>query len=51
MLRSDVILISDTSIIDNNTPSISTGLRGLSYVEVEVTGRIETFIPVYMVGQ
>lgn len=38
MLRSDVILISDTSIIDNNTPSISTGLRGLSYVEVEVTG-------------
>ncbi len=38
MLKSDVILISDTGIIDNNTPSISTGLRGLSYVEVEVTG-------------
>ena len=38
MLHSDMILISDTSIIDNNTPSISTGLRGLSYVEVEVTG-------------
>lgn len=38
MLKSDVILISDTSIIDNDTPSISTGLRGLSYVEVEVTG-------------
>jgi acetylornithine deacetylase/succinyl-diaminopimelate desuccinylase-like protein len=37
-LKSDVILISDTGIIDNNTPSISTGLRGLSYVEVEVTG-------------
>lgn len=38
MLRSDVILISDTSIIANDTPSITTGLRGLSYVEVEVTG-------------
>lgn len=38
MLKADVILISDTGIIDNNTPSISTGLRGLSYVEVEVTG-------------
>ncbi|MCO6460048.1 MAG: dipeptidase [Saprospiraceae bacterium] len=38
MLKSDVILISDTSIIDNKTPSICTGLRGLSYVEVEVTG-------------
>ncbi|NUQ26808.1 MAG: dipeptidase [Saprospiraceae bacterium] len=38
MLACDVILISDTSIIDNQTPSITTGLRGLSYVEVEVTG-------------
>lgn len=38
MLESDVILISDTGIIDNDTPTISTGLRGLSYVEVEVTG-------------
>lgn len=37
-LAADVILISDTGIIDNNTPSIMTGLRGLSYVEVEVTG-------------
>lgn len=37
-LAADVILISDTSIIDNNTPSITVGLRGLSYVEVEVTG-------------
>ncbi len=37
-LAADVILISDTSIIDNKTPSITTGLRGLSYVEVEVTG-------------
>ena len=38
MLRADVILISDTSIISNETPSLETGLRGLSYVEVEVTG-------------
>ncbi|MEM9929070.1 MAG: dipeptidase [Bacteroidota bacterium] len=38
MLSCDVILISDTSIIANDTPSITTGLRGLSYVEVEVTG-------------
>jgi len=38
MLKSDVILISDTSIIANDVPSITTGLRGLSYVEVEVTG-------------
>lgn len=37
-LTADVILISDTSIINNDTPSITTGLRGLSYVEVEVTG-------------
>lgn len=37
-LACDVILISDTSIIANHTPSITTGLRGLSYVEVEVTG-------------
>ena len=37
-LACDVILISDTSIISNATPSITTGLRGLSYVEVEVTG-------------
>lgn len=37
-LQADVILISDTGIIDNNTPSIMTGLRGLSYLQVEVTG-------------
>ncbi|MDF1673206.1 MAG: dipeptidase [Vicingaceae bacterium] len=37
-LKADVILISDTGIIDNNTPSIMVGLRGLSYLEVEVTG-------------
>ncbi len=37
-LANDVILISDTGMIANNVPSITTGLRGLSYVEVEVTG-------------
>jgi len=37
-LKNDVILISDTGMISNDTPSITTGLRGLSYVEVEVTG-------------
>lgn len=37
-LSCDVILISDTSIIANDTPSITTGLRGLSYLEVEVVG-------------
>jgi len=37
-LAADVILISDTSIISNDTPSITVGLRGLSYLEVEVTG-------------
>lgn len=37
-LACDVILISDTSIIDNKNPSITTGLRGLTYLEVEVTG-------------
>ena len=37
-LKADIILISDTGIISNENPSITTGLRGLSYVEVEVTG-------------
>ncbi|MGV3502364.1 MAG: dipeptidase [Adhaeribacter sp.] len=36
-LAADVILISDTGIIANDIPSITTGLRGLSYLEVEVT--------------
>lgn len=38
MLKCDVILISDTSMIANDVPSLTTGLRGLSYLEVEVTG-------------
>ncbi len=37
-LRADVILISDTALISLDQPSITVGLRGLSYLEVEVTG-------------
>ena len=37
-LQADVILISDTGILNNSQPSITTGLRGLSYMEVEVKG-------------
>lgn len=37
-LKNDIILISDTEIISNDQPSISVGLRGLCYVEVEVKG-------------
>lgn len=38
MLQADIILVSDTSMIAPNIPSITTGLRGLSYWQVEVTG-------------
>lgn len=37
-LAADVVLISDTSILSLETPSITVGLRGMSYLEVEVTG-------------
>lgn len=37
-LKADVVLVSDTSMIANDCPSITVGLRGLSYMEVEVTG-------------
>lgn len=37
-LLADVILVSDTGMLANDVPSVTTGLRGLSYVEVEVTG-------------
>ena len=37
-LKCDVVLISDTSIIANDVPSITIGLRGLAYLEVEVAG-------------
>lgn len=38
LLKCDTILISDTSMLSENVPSITTGLKGLSYMEVEVTG-------------
>ncbi|HLN73380.1 MAG: dipeptidase [Methylococcaceae bacterium] len=38
MLKADIILVSDTSMIAPDMPSITTGLRGLAYWEVEVTG-------------
>ena len=38
MIKADIVLVSDTGIIANDVPSITVGLRGLSYVEVEVTG-------------
>jgi acetylornithine deacetylase/succinyl-diaminopimelate desuccinylase-like protein len=38
LLKADVILVSDTGMIAEDIPSITTGLRGLSYMEVEVTG-------------
>ena len=38
MLNADVILISDTAMLSLDTPSIDVGVRGLSYIEVEVTG-------------
>ncbi len=37
-LKADVVLISDTSMLSMETPSLETGLRGLSYLEVEVVG-------------
>jgi acetylornithine deacetylase/succinyl-diaminopimelate desuccinylase-like protein len=38
LLKADCILISDTAMISLDTPSLDTGVRGLSYIEVEVTG-------------
>ena len=38
LLKNDVILISDTSIESNIKPCITTGLRGLSYMEIELIG-------------
>ena len=37
-LKADIILVSDTGMLSNETPSITSGLRGLSYLEVEVLG-------------
>src|SRR6056297_571427 len=38
LVKADVILVSDTSMFAADTPSITTGLRGLAYLQVEVTG-------------
>ncbi len=38
LLKADIILVSDTTMIATDTPSITVGLRGLSYMEVELTG-------------
>lgn len=38
LLRADIILVSDTSMLSASLPSLTTGLRGLSYWQVEVTG-------------
>lgn len=38
LLKADIILVSDTSLLSMETPSITCGLRGLCYMEVEVTG-------------
>jgi acetylornithine deacetylase/succinyl-diaminopimelate desuccinylase-like protein len=38
LLKADVVLISDTAMISMETPSIDVGVRGLTYIEIEVTG-------------
>ena len=38
LLKADIILVSDTSMVSKDVPSLTTGLRGLAYWEVEVTG-------------
>lgn len=38
LLKADIILVSDTSMLGSELPSLTTGLRGLAYWEVEVTG-------------
>ena len=38
LLKSDIILVSDTSMLSADLPSLTTGLRGLAYWEIEVTG-------------
>ena len=48
MIKADIVLVSDTGIIANDVPSITVGLRGLSYVEVEVTGPNRIYILGFM---
>ena len=38
LLKADIILVSDTSMLGADLPSLTTGLRGLAYWEIEVTG-------------
>ncbi len=38
LLEADVVLVSDTAMLSNDTPSITTGIRGISYMEVELRG-------------
>lgn len=38
LLKADIILVSDTSMVSSEIPSLTTGLRGLAYWEIEVTG-------------
>ena len=38
LLKADIILVSDTTMISEQVPSINCGMRGLSYVEIKVTG-------------
>ena len=45
LLKADVILVSDTSMLGADLPSLTTGLRGLAYWEIEVTGRTVICIP------
>lgn len=47
MLKADVILVSDTSMIAPDVPSITTGLRGLAYWEVKWSARMLIYIPVF----
>jgi acetylornithine deacetylase/succinyl-diaminopimelate desuccinylase-like protein len=50
-LKNDVILISDTHIYSNEQPTVTTGLRGLSYVELKLKDQTEICIPDFMVVQ
>ena len=43
LLKCDTILVSDTSMLGSDMPSITTGLRGLAYWQIEVTARQSRF--------
>ena len=49
LLKADVILISDSSLLSMENPSLDIGVRGLSYIEVEVTAPTAICIAVLMV--